>query len=201
MESMEATEDTSMEATDATSSMEATEDTSMEDDDVDKGAAKEDGSPSVKKEDVDTSAENGAAGRDVSAFEFVVPLYQAPGDKQRLPTKFAEWLAGQEPRVLQLREASGGTRSWEADVLFDGANDMYLSTGWKAFADDHGLEAGHMLAFAYDGKVVLTVKIYDRSLYRRHYHVNNAVVEEDEAVLPKAAPAAKPVLIVIRDDD
>ena len=37
----------------------------------------------------------------------------------------------------------------------------------------HGLEAGHFLAFAYNGEAVLTVKVFDGTLCRHHYNVNN----------------------------
>ena len=89
---------------------------------------------------------------------------------QRLPKKFAELLDGQEPREVKLQEASGGPRLWDVEVVFDGEGHMYLDRGWEQFARVHGLELGHFLVFSYDGSAVLTVKVFDLSMCRRHYH-------------------------------
>ena len=87
-----------------------------------------------------------------------------------------EVLDGQEPRQLKLREESGGRRRWDVDVHFDGEGRMYLARGWEQFASDHTLQAGHFLVFIYDGDNVLTVKVFNETLCRRHYHIND---EED----------------------
>ena len=113
---------------------------------------------------------------DLSNFEFVLPLYHESWDKLWLPKKFAEVLDGQEPRQLKLWEASGGRRRWDVDVHFDGEGRMYLVHGWEQFASERGLQAGHFLGFVYDRDNVLTVKVFDGTLCRRQYHIDD---EED----------------------
>jgi hypothetical protein len=79
-------------------------------------------------------------------------------------------LDGQEPREVTLREASGGRHLWDVEVLFDGEGRMYLDRGWERFARAHDLGLGNFLVFSYDGDAVLTVKVFDGSMCRRHYH-------------------------------
>ncbi|KAK1626322.1 hypothetical protein QYE76_000637 [Lolium multiflorum] len=54
---------------------------------------------------------------------------------------------------------------------------MYLHIGWKKFACYHHLEAGFVVVFSYLGEGNMSVKVFDETRCRRHYHGNN--VEED----------------------
>jgi hypothetical protein len=80
-------------------------------------------------------------------FEFIVVLNSDPLGIQRLPDKFAEFVADNEPTALQLREAGCGFCRWPVDVLFDGRDKIYLRTSWEKFACYHNLQAGCVLAF------------------------------------------------------
>ncbi|KAK1652124.1 hypothetical protein QYE76_069929 [Lolium multiflorum] len=111
-----------------------------------------------------------AAFPDLLDFEFFVIIFQNPWEKLKLPDKFAKLLDGQEPREVTLREASGGRHLWNVEVLFDGEGRMYLDRGWERFARAHDLGLGNFLVFSYDGDAVLTVKVFDGSMCRRHYH-------------------------------
>jgi hypothetical protein len=57
-------------------------------------------------------------------FEFIIVLNGDPLGIQRLPDKFAEFTAGNEPTTLSLWEASCGFCRWPVDVLFDGRGKM-----------------------------------------------------------------------------
>ena len=46
---------------------------------------------------------------------------------------------------------------------------MYLDKGWENFAIAHSVDFGCFLHFKYEGDYVLTVKVFDRSMCRRHY--------------------------------
>ncbi|KAK1604110.1 hypothetical protein QYE76_027783 [Lolium multiflorum] len=48
-----------------------------------------------------------------------------------LPDKFAEFIAGNEPAALHLREAGCDCCRWPVDVLFDRRGKMYFHTGWE----------------------------------------------------------------------
>jgi hypothetical protein len=62
-------------------------------------------------------------------FEFVVVLKGNPLNIQRLPDKFTDFVAGNEPALLDLREVACDCCRWPVDVLFDGRGKMYLHTG------------------------------------------------------------------------
>ena len=93
---------------------------------------------------------------------------------QRLPAKFAELLDGREPREVTLREAGGGRRLWDVEVVFDGEGHMYLQRGWEQFARAHQLGPGNVLVFSYDGDAVLAFKVFDASSCRRNYQRDDA---------------------------
>ena len=71
------------------------------------GSHEDDGATPI---DEDAAADEKEAMRNLSAFEFVIPLHQPPGEMLRLPGKFADVLAGQGSWLLRLREASDRTR-------------------------------------------------------------------------------------------
>uniref|UniRef100_A0ACD5TVW2 Uncharacterized protein n=1 Tax=Avena sativa TaxID=4498 RepID=A0ACD5TVW2_AVESA len=111
-------------------------------------------------------------------FEFFLALYKDSWDRLRLPDKFAELLDGREPREVKLREAGDGRRLWDVEVVFDGDGHMYLGRGWDRFAREYGLQLGHFLVFTYDGDdAVLTVKVFDGSMCRRHYRYASTTPE------------------------
>ena len=97
-----------------------------------------------------------------------------------MPDKFAKLLDGREPREVKLREAGDGRRGlqWDVEVVFDGDGRMHLGRGWERFARAHCLQLGHFLVFRYDGDAVLTVKVFDGSMCRRHYQPDD---DDDDA--------------------
>ncbi|KAK1695599.1 hypothetical protein QYE76_012296 [Lolium multiflorum] len=110
-------------------------------------------------------------------FEFIAVLNGDPLGIQRLPDKFTEFVASNEPAALQLRKASCGFCRWPVDVLFDGRDKMYLHTGWEKFPRFHDLQAGCVLTFSYQGDEEMSVKVFDDMSCRRHYHGDD---EEDD---------------------
>ncbi|KAM0915931.1 hypothetical protein ACQ4PT_010502 [Festuca glaucescens] len=94
----------------------------------------------------------------------------------RLSEKFAEALAGREPRDLKLRDASGGEELWEVEVLFDGDGQMHLARGWEEFAGVHGLQPGHFLKFRLIGDEVLSFKEFDGMMCHGRYNID---IEDD----------------------
>ncbi|XP_051229253.1 B3 domain-containing protein Os03g0212300-like [Lolium perenne] len=72
--------------------------------------------------------------------------------------------------AVQLREAGCGFCRWPVDVLFDRLGKMYLHTGWEKFARFHGLQVGCVLTFSYQDDEKMSVKVFDDTSCRRHYH-------------------------------
>ncbi|KAK1605504.1 hypothetical protein QYE76_029177 [Lolium multiflorum] len=105
-------------------------------------------------------------------FEFIA-LKGDPLGIQRLPDKFADFVAGNEPASLHLREAAYDCCRWPVDMLFDGRDKMYLHTGWEKFARYHDLQAGHVLTFSYLGEGDMSVKVFEETCFHRHYHGDN----------------------------
>ncbi|KAK1619119.1 hypothetical protein QYE76_024636 [Lolium multiflorum] len=110
----------------------------------------------------------------VVLFEFVVVLKSDPLSIQRLPGKFADFVVGNEPASLHLREAACGCCRWIVDVIFDARGKMYLHTDWEKFTRYHHLEAGFVLTFSYLGEADMSVKVFDETRCRRHYHGDNS---------------------------
>ncbi|KAK1602741.1 hypothetical protein QYE76_008300 [Lolium multiflorum] len=103
-------------------------------------------------------------------FEFIVVLNGDPLGIQRLSDKFAEFVASSEPVALQLREVGCGFCRCPVDVLFDGRVKMYLHTVWEMFARFHDLQGSCILTFSYQGDEEMSVKVFDDTSCRRHYH-------------------------------
>ncbi|VAH88099.1 unnamed protein product [Triticum turgidum subsp. durum] len=117
-----------------------------------------------------TMEEEKAFPSDSSGFEFFIIMLSNSLKKLRMPDKFAKVLAGREPREVKLREAGSGRRSlWDVKVVLDADGHTYLGRGWERFARAHDLRLGYFLVFSYDGDAVLTVKVFDVSMCRRHY--------------------------------
>ncbi|KAM3335720.1 hypothetical protein ACQJBY_029928 [Aegilops geniculata] len=103
-------------------------------------------------------------------FEFFMIILPNFLKKLRLPDKFVAVHEGREPREVKLREAGCRHRLWDVQVVFDADRHMYLSHGWEKFARAHDLRLGHFLVLSYDDRqAVLTVKVFDGSMCRRHY--------------------------------
>nr|XP_051207080.1 B3 domain-containing protein Os03g0212300-like [Lolium perenne] len=103
-------------------------------------------------------------------FEFIVVLNGDPLGIQRLPDKFAKFVDDNELAALQLREAGYGICRWLVDVLFDGRSKMYFHTDWENFVRFHDLQASCVLTFSYQGNEEMSVKVFDDSSCRHHYH-------------------------------
>ncbi|XP_051197095.1 uncharacterized protein [Lolium perenne] len=91
-------------------------------------------------------------------FEFVVVLKGDPLGIERLPDNYADFVAGNEPASLLLREAACDCCRWIGDVIFDMRGKMYLHTGWEKFVRFDDLEAGCVLTCSYLGEGDMTVK-------------------------------------------
>ncbi|XP_044354681.1 B3 domain-containing protein Os03g0620400-like [Triticum aestivum] len=106
----------------------------------------------------------------LGCFEFFVIILPNFLKKLRLPDKFVAVHDGREPREVKLREAGCQHRLWDVEVVFDADCHMYLRHGWEQFARAHDLRLGHFLVLSYDDRpAVLTVKVFDGSMCRRHY--------------------------------
>ncbi|KAK1615839.1 hypothetical protein QYE76_021356 [Lolium multiflorum] len=107
-----------------------------------------------------------------------------------LTKKFADYLDGQEPAKVYLREADCGPRLWTVEVLFDGQSRMYLGMGWEKFAIAHGVDFGCYVHFKYEGDDVLTVKVFDGTMCRRYYYSDDEDTddESDDDVKPCIHP-------------
>ncbi|XP_045090309.1 B3 domain-containing protein Os03g0619600-like [Aegilops tauschii subsp. strangulata] len=103
-------------------------------------------------------------------FEFFIIILPNFLKKLRLPDKFVAVHDGREPRKVKLREAGCPHRLWDVEVVFGADRHMYLRRGWEQFARAHDLRLGHFLVLSYDDrKAMLTVKVFDGSMCRRHY--------------------------------
>jgi hypothetical protein len=60
-----------------------------------------------------------------------------------------------------------------------GRGKMYLHTDWEKFARCHHLEAGFVLTFSFLGEADMSVKVFDKTRCRRHYHDVNTEEEDD----------------------
>ncbi|KAK1602832.1 hypothetical protein QYE76_017005 [Lolium multiflorum] len=110
---------------------------------------------------------------------FIVVLKGDPLGIQRLPDKFADFVAGNEPSSLHLREAAYGCCRWIVDVIFDVHGKMYLHIAWEKFVRNHHLEAGFVLTFSYLGEGDMSVKVFDETRCRRHYHGDSDEEDDD----------------------
>ncbi|KAI5002205.1 hypothetical protein ZWY2020_026855 [Hordeum vulgare] len=108
-------------------------------------------------------------------LEFFIILLPNFWKKLRLPDKFTNVLNGREPREVKLREAGCRRPLWDVEIVSDADGHMYLGHGWEQFAHAHDMRLGQFLVLNYDGHTVLTVKVFDGSMCRRHYqHGNDA---------------------------
>uniref|UniRef100_A0ACD5TV63 Uncharacterized protein n=1 Tax=Avena sativa TaxID=4498 RepID=A0ACD5TV63_AVESA len=134
---------------------------------------------------------------DLSDFEFFKIMLDNDSRKLRLPDKFVELLDGREPREVKLREAGGGSRLWDVEVVFDGDGHMYLERGWDQFAREHEVGQGHFLVFSYDGDDELAVKVFDGTMCRRHYRY-----EQDDDDDSSTTPAPRPSqLVTVKEEE
>ncbi|XBH86451.1 hypothetical protein VPH35_074104 [Triticum aestivum] len=107
---------------------------------------------------------------EMEGFEFFQIVLDNSSSRLRLPDKFTMVLLdGGKPQEVKLREAGHGRRFWDVKVVLDADGHMYLERGWEQFARAHDLRLGYFLVFSYDGDAVLTVKVFDVSMCRRHY--------------------------------
>ncbi|XP_044982484.1 B3 domain-containing protein Os03g0212300-like [Hordeum vulgare subsp. vulgare] len=111
----------------------------------------------------------------LEGFEFFQIILEKPSSRLRLPDKFTMVLlhGGKPQEAVKLREAGHGRRLWDVKVVLDADGHMYLGSGWEQFARAHDLRLGYFLEFSYDGDAVLTVKVFDVNMCRRHYKHDN----------------------------
>ncbi|MBC2899883.1 hypothetical protein CFC21_112701 [Triticum aestivum] len=106
----------------------------------------------------------------VEGFQFFQIILENSSSRLRLPDKFTRVLLdGGKPQEVKLRDAGHGRRFWDVKVVLDADGHMYLGRGWEQFARAHDLRLGYFLVFSFDGDAVLTVKVFDVSMCRRHY--------------------------------
>jgi hypothetical protein len=99
-------------------------------------------------------------------FELVVVLKGDPLGIQRLPDKFADFITGDEPASLHLREAARGCCRWIVDLIRDARGKMYLHVGF-------------VLTFSYFGEGDMSVKVFDELRCYRHYHDDSTEEDDD----------------------
>jgi hypothetical protein len=46
---------------------------------------------------------------------------------------------------------------------------LYLHNDWRRFTHVHAIEVGHFVVFKYDGHDMLIGKVFDETMWRRHY--------------------------------
>ncbi|XP_051190246.1 B3 domain-containing protein Os03g0212300-like [Lolium perenne] len=113
-------------------------------------------------------------------FEFVIILKGDPHVIQRPPYTFADFVAGDEPPgSLHLWEAACGYCRWIVDVIYDTRGKMYLHIGWEKFVRYQRLQADLVLMFSYFGERDMTVKVFDETHCRHHYHGDSAEEDDD----------------------
>jgi hypothetical protein len=56
---------------------------------------------------------------------------------------------------------------------------MYLDTSFDKFARDHNLEVRWLLHYLYEGDGDMSVRVFDDSSCRRHYHGDDSGEESD----------------------
>ena len=82
--------------------------------------------------------------------------------------------------MLQLHEEGCLVCRRPVDMWVDGHGKMYLHAGWEKFARVHNLEAGCVFTFCYEGDEDMSVKVFDDTSCRRHYHTEDEEDEEDD---------------------
>jgi hypothetical protein len=65
------------------------------------------------------------------------------------------------------------------EVLFEGQGRMYLDKGWENFAIAHDVDFGYILHFEYEGDDVLTVKVFDITMYRKYYYTDDEDTDDE----------------------
>ncbi|CAL1408684.1 unnamed protein product [Linum trigynum] len=66
-----------------------------------------------------------------------------------IPTKFSTHMSSRLPGTVALRGPSG--IDWAVGVAMSDDGTLFFSGGWKEFAQDHGLQAGDLLIFRFNG--------------------------------------------------
>jgi hypothetical protein len=68
--------------------------------------------------------------------------------------------------VLQVH--CSATDIWPTELLFDRTGTPYLASRWRRFCQWHGIVAGHLLAYKFDGDQI-TVTVFDEDMCHRSY--------------------------------
>jgi hypothetical protein len=71
-----------------------------------------------------------------------------------------------------LRVSGGATGLWSVEALFDGEGKMFLKNGCRRFASRTPSKSNFFAVFKYDGHGMLTVNVFDETMYRDHYHTD-----------------------------
>jgi hypothetical protein len=71
--------------------------------------------------------------------------------------------------------AGGTIGPWSMEVMFNRLGQMYFHNRWRRFVCAHAIEVGHFVVFKYDSHGMLTVKAFDETMCRHHYHSNEDV--------------------------
>jgi hypothetical protein len=50
-----------------------------------------------------------------------------------------------------------------------GTGTLYLASKWRRFCRRHGIVAGHLLVFNFDGDHQITITVFDEDMCRREY--------------------------------
>ncbi|KAK1615178.1 hypothetical protein QYE76_020695 [Lolium multiflorum] len=93
-------------------------------------------------------------------------------DRLHLAQRFASIIDGQEPHHVFMCVSGAATGMWPAKVMFDGEGQMFLHNGWRRCARSHTVEARHFVFIKYDIHEDFSVKVFDETMCRRHYHTD-----------------------------
>ena len=102
----------------------------------------------------------------LDGFEFLLPVFQPPTTRLRLPDRFAQALGGHAPHALMLWEASHPDDDWKVELILDDDGRLCLGRGWMKFVDEYSVEISCFLTFKFDCEDELSVKIFDGTMCR-----------------------------------
>jgi hypothetical protein len=66
-----------------------------------------------------------------------------------------------------MRVHGGATGIWPMELLFDCTGTPYLASGWRRLCQRHGIMAGNLLVFNFDGDHQIMVNVFDGDMCRR----------------------------------
>ncbi|XP_010942229.1 putative B3 domain-containing protein Os06g0632500 isoform X1 [Elaeis guineensis] len=128
--------------------------------------------------------------------EFFKVLLQSSFKTLLIPPKFTQHLVNGDRQKATIVSPLG--KFWHVNLQREG-HKMFFGSGWEDFVKAHGLSVGHFLVFRYQGNMVFTIKIFDKSGCLKEYdsiastHVTKREVDVDVEILDVAPKDIEPV--------